>query len=137
MRALFTSEEIKQLHNKFRAARQENERAQKVFDSVDSKGHRVGKNEQKQKLLASWLKDPEMKKGFWEVAQTMEFSEGIQRTSKWKTQKQMEEKYTPSEIEEMIDSKSIQVPESDSSNVIRIVHTVNYLCVHMSPCADV
>ncbi|CAK0813233.1 unnamed protein product, partial [Prorocentrum cordatum] len=106
MRALFTRSEIQQLHNKFRNARQENDRAQQVFDTIEAKGHRVGKNEAKQKLLASWIKDPEMKKGLWKVVLSVETGESATRKSVWKTKKQMDLKYTGSEIEEMIENGS-------------------------------
>eukprot|EP00959_Pyramimonas_sp_CCMP1952_P189794 3970443-Pyramimonas_sp.AAC.1 len=49
-----------------------------------------------------------MKKGFWKVVQSMEIEESVTRKSAWKTKKQMDLKYTESEIEEMIENGSVQ-----------------------------
>ncbi|CAK0898687.1 unnamed protein product, partial [Prorocentrum cordatum] len=53
--------------------------------------------------------DPDMKSGFWKVCISLGMSEDLSRKSQWKTWKQMMEKYTESEVEEMVEHGSIKV----------------------------
>eukprot|EP00959_Pyramimonas_sp_CCMP1952_P120293 2515435-Pyramimonas_sp.AAC.1 len=50
-----------------------------------------------------------MKSGFWKVCISLGMSEDLSRKSQWKTWKQMMEKYTESEVEEMVEHGSIKV----------------------------
>ncbi|CAK0808412.1 unnamed protein product, partial [Prorocentrum cordatum] len=47
LRAIFTAEEVKLLHNQFRTARKDNDRVSTAFEEADKLGVREGKNKAK------------------------------------------------------------------------------------------
>ena len=50
-----------------------------------------------------------MAKGFWKITYTFGFSEEMSRKSPWTTKKQILEKYTQDEVDQMVDNKTMQV----------------------------
>ena len=57
LRAIFTAEEVKLLHNQFRTARKGNDRVSTAFEEADKLGVREGKNKAKLGYVMAWLKD--------------------------------------------------------------------------------
>ena len=111
--------EQKQLSSKFKhALKTAPEDAQSAYSEACSKSS--GKNSAKQAIVKAWLLDNKWGESFLGYQKSLTLNQGVKRMQKPQTLKELEQKYTEEEINELLQSGGLQQICHDGSTRVKM-----------------